>query len=377
MKKIFYILIFCFMFSLSTLVAKADNVYINATWVNYFCADNTLCDGEAPSFNNSTSMPYYYFQFVGAYNNSITRAQINVSRPTGWEKSKPYDVSFIFALNSMVTDDPVLPVVTLANNVCDVTPQYSTESYKFYGVYCTNVNVNEEFLVNIWVKGYVAGVNNYNHYLYFYLINTWSIMPHFADSGASGVVGAIEGVQQYQKETIDKIKEANDLISSDSDDTESKSCGIICKLKGIFTGIIELPKKLVELLIDALKSLFVPSDEQLLEIIDDSKELSENFGFVGEAINFFITLFTSLLGMVNANGCVEFPAFSIGSTSLFDGMTFWDSQQVCLADNAILSNNITTIRTITSIVLVCLFINFASSKFFSILSKSDNGKSDG
>ena len=34
--------------------------------------------------------------------------------------------------------------------------------------------------------------------------------------------------------------------------------------------------------------------------------------------------------------------------------------------------NINTIRTITSIVLVSLFINFAARKFFNILSKNDN-----
>ena len=87
----------------------------------------------------------------------------------------------------------------------------------------------------------------------------------------------------------------------------------------------------------------------------------------------FLTIFTSLLGLVNQNGCIQLPEFSIGSTSLFEAHTFWESQLVCLSDNAILSSNINTIRTITSIVLVTLFINFAVSKFFGILSKNDSG----
>lgn len=178
-----------------------------------------------------------------------------------------------------------------------------------------------------------------------------------------------------QDETNDKLDELNDSINSDSEDTASKSCGIICKLKGIFTGIIELPSKLVNLLIDGLKSLFVPTDEQLLEIVEDSSELAENFGFVGESMNFFIDIFTSFLGLVNANGCAVLPEFTIGETSLFDEHTFWEEQQVCLNDNKILSDNIDTIRTITSIVLVCMFINFAASKFFGILSKNDSGTS--
>ena len=126
---------------------------------------------------------------------------------------------------------------------------------------------------------------------------------------------------------------------------------------------------------DALKSLFVPTDDQLYEIVNDSKELSENFGFVGEAVAFFLNIFTGLLGMVNANGCIEMPAFKIGATSLFDEHTFWEARNVCLADNTILSANIDTIRTITSIAFVSLFLGFAASKFFGILSKNDSGTS--
>ncbi len=130
--------------------------------------------------------------------------------------------------------------------------------------------------------------------------------------------------------------------------------------------------ELLDGIIEGLKALFVPTDEQLLEIIDASKDLSENFGFIGEAISFFITIFTSLLGLVNANGCVELPAFKMGATSLFKEHTFWEVQTVCLSDNVILADNIDTIRAVTSIALVCMFITFAASKFFSILSKNDS-----
>lgn len=205
----------------------------------------------------------------------------------------------------------------------------------------------------------------------------------------------------------DMKDQVDNSLNSDNSDTSSTKCGVICKLKGIFTGITNLPKliwnfmksgfdaitkgltnlgdliggffdKLLTGIIDGLKSLFVPTDAQLLEIINDSKELSENFGFVGESVNFFLNIFTSLLGLVNANGCLELPKFEIGATSLFDAHVFWNSQQVCLNDNVILANNITTIRTITSIALVCLFINFASSKFFNIISKvdSDDARTD-
>lgn len=194
------------------------------------------------------------------------------------------------------------------------------------------------------------------------IINSTNSINSNIDAGVNSINSNINEM----KDNVD-----NSLNSEDSD-TSSSKCGVICKLKGIFTGIIELPGKLVNLLIDALKSLFVPTNEQLNEIIEDSSELVENFGFVGESVDFFINIFTSLLGMVNQNGCITLPEFTIGTTSLFESHTFWEEQQVCLSDNTILSDNIETIRTITSIALVCLFINFASSKFHSILSKEDS-----
>ena len=180
---------------------------------------------------------------------------------------------------------------------------------------------------------------------------------------------------EKQQEIINKQTETNsklDDVKGKQDEAEKTRKGILGKVGEILTSIVNLPKNIVNLVIDGLKSLFVPTDEQLYEIVNDSKELSENFGFVGEAVAFFLNIFTSLLGMINANGCIEMPAFKIGATSLFDEHTFWEARNVCLADNAILSANIDTIRTITSIVFVSLFLGFAARKFFSILSKSEN-----
>ena len=163
------------------------------------------------------------------------------------------------------------------------------------------------------------------------------------------------------KNNTDKIK---DTITSDDDDTTSSKCGILCKLKGIFTGITELPNK--------IGNLFIPTNDQLYEIVNDSKELSENFGFVGQSVNYFVTMFSNLVGLVTSNGCVEFPGFKISKTTLFDEHVFWEARNVCLSDNVILSENITQIRFITSTVLICLFISFASDMFFKILSKNES-----
>ena len=182
----------------------------------------------------------------------------------------------------------------------------------------------------------------------------------------------IASLKDEQKKTNDKIDKTNDTLTSEDSDITSKKCGVVCKLKGIFTSIVELPKKIVDLLVTGLKNLFVPTDDQLYEIVDSSKELSENFGFVGQSVSFFINIFTDLLGLVNGNGCITLPQFKLGATSLFDEHVFWDSRNVCLADNPVLADNIDTIRSITSIALVSLFIGFASGQLQKILSKNDS-----
>ncbi len=154
-------------------------------------------------------------------------------------------------------------------------------------------------------------------------------------------------------------------------ETDGTSGGLFGMITNFTNSVGQWFKDLLGGILDGIKGLFVPTDDQLYEIVNDSKDLTENFGFVGESLNFILTIFTSLLGLVNANGCIELPEFSIGETTLFPSHKFWDAQNVCLADNVILSSNISTIRSFTSIILVCMFIGFGASKFFTILSKND------
>ena len=205
-----------------------------------------------------------------------------------------------------------------------------------------------------------------------HLVNTFDYPAEYTFTGLSVFKEDYLTQIVNNQEVNNKLEDINETLNGEDNDFNSKKCGIVCKLKGLGTAIFELPSKLVTLLIDGIKGLFVPTDDQLYEIVNDSKDLTENFGFIGESMNFFINIFTTLLGLVNANGCLELPEFTIGSTTLFDSHTFWDARNVCLADNEVLSSNIDTIRSFTSIVLVAMFVSFAASKFFSILSKQSS-----
>lgn len=188
------------------------------------------------------------------------------------------------------------------------------------------------------------------------------------------VNSSIEEQTQQQQQNHE---ETMNTITSESEDTESSSCGIICKLKGIFTGIIELPGKLINLLIDALKSLFIPTEEQIQEIIDDSQTMAENFGFVGEIVAFLVDTFTSLLNISQENGCITFPEFSLdfSTTPIGKTITFWDGTDVCMSDNAWFgadSVGIVTLRLISTLTLVILFVNFCYREYWKIMSKESD-----
>lgn len=175
----------------------------------------------------------------------------------------------------------------------------------------------------------------------------------------------IENQNKNQQQTNEKLEQVNDTNKS-----------ILDTIKGVFTAIIELPKKLVELLIEGLKSLFIPSEDDLNDIIDKSSQISENFGFVGESFNFIIRLFTSISGMVNGDGCLMLPSLELkfGGILGLEDYTMWQEQNVCMVDNPWFgrdSEAIDIVRSLLTGTLVCAYIGFAMSQLNSILSKED------
>lgn len=152
--------------------------------------------------------------------------------------------------------------------------------------------------------------------------------------------------ESYQKETNSKIDETNDLISGDSSDTTSKSCGIICKLKGIFTGIIELPGKLVSLLIDALKSLFIPKNMDFINNLVDT--LENKLGLIAQVpiqcIEFILNLATATW--------TEFDSVKLPSISIF-GYNFWNAQDVDISQGISIFS---TFKYVTDVICVSICV---------------------
>lgn len=372
MKKIFYLILIGIMIIIPKSVFAANfsvsyseaSLFYRASGNNTFLGYLPVSNGEwryQPSVSTVIDGNFPLSNAIGLTMNTLTGVNTNSTYNIygNFSISKKKEIystpghGIVYMKDLM---DELIFAYKINNNVTEVkcqlsNPKSSENTNVSYEFRCDNVRLNSQ---------------QQDFYIYysptyldkFSLSTTLSIV----EIGNNAVIEkGLDDLNEKQQQTNDKLDEANET-----------SKGIWGTIKDVLNNIISLPMKLVELLIDALKNLFVPTDEQLYEIINDSKDLAENFGFVGETINFFITIFTSLLGMVNANGCIELPEFTIGATSLFDSFTFWQTQNVCLNDNVILSSNINTIRTITSIVLVGLFINFAARQFFNILNKNDS-----
>lgn len=128
-----------------------------------------------------------------------------------------------------------------------------------------------------------------------------------------------------QDETNSKLNETNEAINKEDSDTSSSSCGVICKLKGIFTGIIELPGKLITLLIDALKSLFIPENTDFITNFVDSIE--NKLGFIAEVP---ISIIEFTLNLAKASW-EEVTSISFPSISIF-GYNFWEATEVDITE---------------------------------------------
>lgn len=214
---------------------------------------------------------------------------------------------------------------------------------------------------------------------------------HFQDLGAgtltssevqtiidNSINNALGGLESEQQETNDKLDDLNDSISSDSEDTSSSSCGIICKLKGIWEGITNLPNLILDGLGNLFTYLLVPSDDQFEELIEDSADLAENFGFVGQSYDFAVELLSTFRNYSSGyyNNYLTFPEFSIPATSLTPEVVFWEDTKVNFVNNELLNKSvgattvISLIRTITSFFIIGWFVSWGFKEFYRVMSKS-------
>lgn len=166
---------------------------------------------------------------------------------------------------------------------------------------------------------------------------------------------------------IDKSDEIKSSITSDDSDTTSNKCGIICKLKGIFTGIANLPSKIGDL----LKSLFIPSDEQMSDLLNDTQtQLNSKLGILGLPTSIYTQFLNLLTSDVNENTCIQFDDIK---DPVYD-LLLIGSSSFCF--NTLLQNeklNIfrTSCLLIVGGLLLLAFVSFLKKQYNRILDIND------
>lgn len=111
-------------------------------------------------------------------------------------------------------------------------------------------------------------------------------MHNILNNSGLASAASIEEVQAAQEEIKQEISSVNNSLTSESENFEDSSCGVICKLG-------KIPGKIIDGLLDGLKSLFIPEDGYFESWFNDLK------AFFEKKLGFLATPFTIVIDFIN------------------------------------------------------------------------------
>lgn len=188
------------------------------------------------------------------------------------------------------------------------------------------------------------------------------------------VGGLTQEKEQDNKDKIlnNKLEEQTSAINNQTEaikENNETNKNIFQKIGDIFLSIVELPLKLVNLLIDALKSLFVPSDDFISNFFTDLKDwFSDRLGFLFYPFELVIDILNKILNINFSEPVFNIPDINEPFTNqkLISSTTF--------NLNDMLSNSV--FKNVHNIYLLCVdafiifaLVNFAKKKFEEVTNK--------
>lgn len=291
--------------------------------------------------------------------------QVPLTTPFGVVSGKKYTFSFLVA-----TDNRVLQVSTWKSNLVLVEDGESVTTgvwrmYNYYGgvgsAYNADVTISPQDSSSN-VKIYKIDYSFTSRQNSNIKVVTFAFGENYSGSSTTGTLQfsyfMVDATNQDVVDAVNGLKtdlnNINSNITSDDDDTTSKKCGVICKLKGIFTGITELPGKIANL----IKGLFVPDD---FDFINDFKDVMiSKLGILAQVPDMLLSFLNDIKNKEYTKQCFTMPKMS------FFGYSFWDEMSFCIQDS-FYYNIIKDYRWMTNIVPVfgVLFYCYnAYKKFF-------------
>ncbi len=137
---------------------------------------------------------------------------------------------------------------------------------------------------------------------YYLVVKDWSSIPHYMIYPGTSKTNKFVSYLTPQvnnkvcKNKLDSQLEKQDETNKKLDEQNETSKGILGKIGDLFNEIINLPKKLIELLLEVLKSLFIPSDDYFTNKFNEIKELVEsNLGVLAYPLTIAIDTFEFML----------------------------------------------------------------------------------
>lgn len=144
--------------------------------------------------------------------------------------------------------------------------------------------------------------------------------------------------------------------------------GVLNGIGNIFQGIIELPGKIVNLLVEGLKSLFIPSEDDMTSLTGRYQQLlSERLGFIWQAYDLVSNLFTGILDALESGGAYEFSFPGISFPFNGEELVLLPETPVSL-ENEVMDVIRPVLGTIVCFIAVVGFINVAEGMVMALIS---------
>ena len=195
------------------------------------------------------------------------------------------------------------------------------------GTYKIQLPEDVEFTSLVFDMSYYYSNNNFSpssNYMYY-------VFPYMYKADFSGSI------------TLDDSGIISGLISS-----------IIEWLKSILNAIKALPQQIVDLVVEGIKTLFVPSSESIMANFDSLKAVAEDkLGFLYTIFNMVYDLFNSLVsGVLSPTETITIPRFAFPFSFVEGGeIVLWEEMTFDILPDG-LSDFLTIIKTVTSVLLI-------------------------
>lgn len=306
----------------------------------------TTCDYLSNSYGCGIQVPLttsfnvvkdkvYTFSFLVSTDNRVVQPSTWKNNLVLAKKTPTAPNNGVWRMYNYTTND-----ITTYNASINITKQDSTSSILIYKIdYTFKSKITDS--IDLITFAYGENFNGSS------TTGTLQFSYFMVDATNQDVVDAVNGLKT-------DLNNINSNITSDDEDTTSNKCGIICKLKGIFSGIVELPGKIANL----IKGLFVPDD---FDFINDFKDVMiSKLGILAQVPDMLLSFLNDIKNKEYTKQCFTMPKMS------FFGYSFWDEMSFCIQDS-FYYNIIKDYRWMTNIVPVfgVLFYCYnAYKKFF-------------